>query len=760
MPKDLETNIHIEMTEGQPVTLPEGVSIATASFMRDGDDLTLSTTDGQTIVIEDYFQQNPAADLLGQNGTRLSPEMVEAFLPPVHVGQYAEANNGTMTDVSPVGQITEIIGEVTIIRADGTKVTAVVGTPVYQGDIVETVADGAANILFADNTTFSISEDARLSVDQFTYSGEDQSGSSFFSMLKGMFVYTSGMIGKNDPGNVNIETPVGSIGIRGTVVAGKIDPDGGDSSVTIIDGAIVLTNAAGTVELNDSFETASLTSYDQQPQNIGQISATQFTQDYSTLSGVSGDTFSQYSGDSTATSDSANENTSSDSEQNQEQQTAPDDAPASDDDGANNTTTDSTTQNMTADAGETLPPPPPPPSSDTTLSGTTTQNESLTTTTSDTQTITTTDGTKTTTRLNTTTETTQNGETIGTVTGTEPTFVPPNPIFDSPVLRPVREFMEPGTIVARARANDPDGVTYNLITNATSNTITVPLNQATAAEIDGANPTATINPFVIDPNTGVIRLSGNPTDMAAFALNHGANPTINLTVEAKDSLGNISTQNITLNVPDMLAGTVNPNGRWMGTPGDDAGGGPVTSGELNKSEILIGLGGNDLIFGGGGNDTILAGPGNDSIVVGDGTFRYIDGGSQIGDEDKLILGDGAAGRTPITLDFHVHPALANKINNIDVIDLGDGSTNAATIKLSVADVFKITDGDDHTLVLNNSATGYTSNVFTDIDEWTGSTGILGAGNGNLTLVGVHDGQTVTLVIEQGTGSNFVQVTDV
>src|ERR1035437_764190 len=132
-----------------------------------------------------------------------------------------------------------------------------------------------------------------MSVDQFVYHSADHSGSSFFSMLQGVFVYTSGLIGTTDPGTVNIETPVGSIGIRGTVVAGHILPAGQSSQITILDGAITLTNGTGTQEMNTSLATVSLGSYQSQPQSV-QMDAKAINESYHSVSAVAGETLTHF----------------------------------------------------------------------------------------------------------------------------------------------------------------------------------------------------------------------------------------------------------------------------------------------------------------------------------------------------------------------------------------------------------------------------------------------------------------------------------
>ncbi len=298
MPKDLpNADFSIKVIQGEPVKMPSADMLIDADFTKDGGDLVIESN-GQTVTVEGYFSGLESPDLMHDSGLRLTPEMIDSFAKSSHAGEYAQGGNMTMNDASPVGQITEIVGDVVITRADGTEVIAEVGTVIQQGDIIETSADGAANIMFADNTSFAVSEDARLSVDEFKYDSEAQEGSSFFSMLKGAFVYTSGMIGKDDPGNVNIETPTGSIGIRGTVVMGKIDPTGQNSEITILDGAVVITNAAGSVELDDMFETVRLGGYDQPPQNLGQMTADYVQSQFKSLDGVARGTFGRAFGQS------------------------------------------------------------------------------------------------------------------------------------------------------------------------------------------------------------------------------------------------------------------------------------------------------------------------------------------------------------------------------------------------------------------------------------------------------------------------------
>jgi len=117
------------------------------------------------------------------------------------------------TKSNQIGEITEVTGVAKIIRTDGTEETVTLGTEVFQGDIVETSDAGAVNIGFIDDSSFAVSNDARISIDEFVFDPETEGGVQDFSVMKGVFMYTSGLIGRENPDQVEIDTPVGSIGI-------------------------------------------------------------------------------------------------------------------------------------------------------------------------------------------------------------------------------------------------------------------------------------------------------------------------------------------------------------------------------------------------------------------------------------------------------------------------------------------------------------------------------------------------------------------
>lgn len=280
----LDGNAHITLdARGEQVDLPDASYVRDATISRDGLDLVLDGPNGE-LIIKDYFAGDTPPDLVAPGGATLTPTLVQSFIQssPEHAGV------SILNDESPVGQVAEVTGLATVRHPDGSTETIAKGTPIYKGDIVETDAKGAVNITFADETNFAVSEDARFAVDDYTYDPQTQSGETNFSVLKGVFVFTSGLIGRDDPDDVKIETPAGSIGIRGTIIAGNVNT----GEITVVEGAIVLTDRNGhEMTLATQFETARFHN-GEGIENIGQLSAKDVSHKFFVVSQVSPTLFS------------------------------------------------------------------------------------------------------------------------------------------------------------------------------------------------------------------------------------------------------------------------------------------------------------------------------------------------------------------------------------------------------------------------------------------------------------------------------------
>lgn len=97
------------------------------------------------------------------------------------------------------------------------------GDPVFMGDKIETGADGQLQILLLDQTVFTLGPSSGIVMDEFMYDPANDNGKVKASMLKGIFRVVSGKVAHKKPENMSVDLPAGSIGFRGTNVAGIID---------------------------------------------------------------------------------------------------------------------------------------------------------------------------------------------------------------------------------------------------------------------------------------------------------------------------------------------------------------------------------------------------------------------------------------------------------------------------------------------------------------------------------------------------------
>jgi hypothetical protein len=164
------------------------------------------------------------------------------FAGPAHAQR--DAARPAVQDVAskPIGKVVVATGSVTIERAStpviqvgtaGQAGQAKVGDLVYQGDAVATGADGKVGINFTDGTSFNLSSNARMVLNEFVYDPNSTSNSSLINLTKGTFTFVAGKVAKT--GDMKIDTPVATMGVRGTTPRVEISDDGTVRFSTLIE---------------------------------------------------------------------------------------------------------------------------------------------------------------------------------------------------------------------------------------------------------------------------------------------------------------------------------------------------------------------------------------------------------------------------------------------------------------------------------------------------------------------------------------------
>lgn len=120
-----------------------------------------------------------------------------------------------------IGTVKTLQGDATIIRGEE-RIPAALGTSINQSDVIETGSDSSVGILFQDETQFSLGANSRVTIDEYVYN-PDQTGSFGAKLWKGTLGFVTGKLGKTSPENVKVETPMATIGIRGTAFVVSVE---------------------------------------------------------------------------------------------------------------------------------------------------------------------------------------------------------------------------------------------------------------------------------------------------------------------------------------------------------------------------------------------------------------------------------------------------------------------------------------------------------------------------------------------------------
>nr|WP_246504522.1 VCBS domain-containing protein [Bradyrhizobium agreste] len=202
--------------------VPDPNLIFNGEFKRAGLDLVLSH-DGHEFVVHDYFRGDKRAAIASPDGAHLTGDLVSALTGHV---QYAQAAPGTAA-AQVIGHVTKLSGSATAIR-NGVSVILNNGDNVEKGDVVSTGSDSTLGITFIDGTVFGLSSNARMVLNEMVYDPNGSNNSSLLSLVAGTITFVAGETAKH--GDMKVDTPVATMGIRGTAVLTQINfvvPAGG-----------------------------------------------------------------------------------------------------------------------------------------------------------------------------------------------------------------------------------------------------------------------------------------------------------------------------------------------------------------------------------------------------------------------------------------------------------------------------------------------------------------------------------------------------
>lgn len=208
------------------VVIPDAHLLFSGDYTRIGSDLIISAN-GQKFVVGNYFKGETRPALTTKDGATLSGHIVDALTGHVH---YAQAT-ATPAASEVIGHVQKLSGSASVIR-NGVAVELQVGAAVQKGDVIQTGSNSTLGMTFIDGSAFGMTSNARMVLNEMIFDPNGSSNSSLMSLVQGTITFVAGQTAKN--GNMRVETPVATMGIRGTAVLVEIGANDGPTKFSVL----------------------------------------------------------------------------------------------------------------------------------------------------------------------------------------------------------------------------------------------------------------------------------------------------------------------------------------------------------------------------------------------------------------------------------------------------------------------------------------------------------------------------------------------
>jgi VCBS repeat-containing protein len=201
------------------VIIPDTQLLFAGKFKKAGPDLILSGDDGRKLIVVDYYRGAKRPDLASPDGAILTSDVVDSLAGPAHPAQYAQV--GVPAGARLIGRVEKVSGTTSVQRATGAVEELKLGDLLYQGDVVQTGQGSSLGLSLIDGTSFNMGANARMVLNEVVYDANSTSNSALINIVLGSVTFVAGKIAKT--GDMKLETPSATLGIRGTVANLVID---------------------------------------------------------------------------------------------------------------------------------------------------------------------------------------------------------------------------------------------------------------------------------------------------------------------------------------------------------------------------------------------------------------------------------------------------------------------------------------------------------------------------------------------------------
>ena len=127
----------------------------------------------------------------------------------------ADAQPAGAAEKIEAGKVDLIEGQVSVTGADSKPRNVLTGSILLEGDSVSTGDKGELHAEMADGAVIAVRPNSQIRIVRYRAKG-NSSDASVMSLLKGSFRSVTGWIVKTNPQNYKVQTPIATIGARGT----------------------------------------------------------------------------------------------------------------------------------------------------------------------------------------------------------------------------------------------------------------------------------------------------------------------------------------------------------------------------------------------------------------------------------------------------------------------------------------------------------------------------------------------------------------
>jgi hypothetical protein len=123
------------------------------------------------------------------------------------------AQPAAQTTDDPVGSVATLEGSASVTHNNAASALQV-SDSIFKGDTLQTGVDGTLGITFDDETTFTLKPNSQIDVDDYVYQEGGAHNAAVFNILRGTVAFVAAEVAHT--GDMKINTPTSSLGIRGT----------------------------------------------------------------------------------------------------------------------------------------------------------------------------------------------------------------------------------------------------------------------------------------------------------------------------------------------------------------------------------------------------------------------------------------------------------------------------------------------------------------------------------------------------------------